>query len=180
MGTGCLGRSLGRPPTVEPAEVEEEPAEGEEEPTEGGEESSVVRISTLPGLVTVLAVGESDVVVGRLLLAGGPTCLCRLPPLWPPLWPLAGTETAAFTTGASVGVSSAAPMAATALPSERLAFRTCHWVSVYSASSRASSISIFLETCSLRSSGSLSRNRYLKRRPAGSLVGRWVRRVCMS
>ena len=78
VGTGCLGRSFGRPPTVEPAEVEEEPAEGEEEPTEGGEESSVVRISTLPGLVTVLAVGESDVVVGRLLLAGGPTCLCPL------------------------------------------------------------------------------------------------------
>ena len=36
---------------------------------------SVVRIRKLPRLVTILAVGETDVVVGWLLLAGGATCL---------------------------------------------------------------------------------------------------------
>ena len=36
---------------------------------------AVVRIRTLPRLVTILAVGAADVVVGRLLLAVGATCL---------------------------------------------------------------------------------------------------------
>ena len=104
----------------------------------------------------------------------------HLAPLWPPLWPLAGAETTATAPGASAGVSSRAPMAAAALPPEPLVFRTCQQVWAYSASSRASNFLIFLETCSLRSSGSLSRNRCFKRRPAGSPTGRWVRRVCMS
>ena len=39
---------------------------------------AVVRISTLPRLVAILAVGDADVVVGWLLLAGGATCLCPL------------------------------------------------------------------------------------------------------
>ena len=39
---------------------------------------AVVRVGTLPRLVSVLAVGEADVVVGWLLLAGGATYLCPL------------------------------------------------------------------------------------------------------
>ena len=39
---------------------------------------AVVRVGTLPRLVSVLAVGEADVVVGWLLLADGATCLCPL------------------------------------------------------------------------------------------------------
>ena len=39
---------------------------------------SVVRIHTLPRLVTILAVGETDIVVGRLLLTGDATCLSPL------------------------------------------------------------------------------------------------------
>ena len=38
----------------------------------------VVWISTLPRLGTIPAVGETDVVVGWLLLAGGAMCLCLL------------------------------------------------------------------------------------------------------
>ena len=58
---------------------------------------AVVRVGTLPRLVSVLAVGEADVVVGWLLLAGGAMCLCpsgpwqELTQLLPLLEPLQGS-----------------------------------------------------------------------------------------
>ena len=52
---------------------------------------AVVWISTLPRLVTILAVGETDVVVGWLLLVGGATCLCPLAPSVATLLALGGS-----------------------------------------------------------------------------------------
>ena len=116
---------------------------------------AVVRVSTLPCLVTIHSVCEADEVVGWLLFVGGATWLCPLATSVPSLLALGGSCHSCYRSwGIHRGLISRShggnSLAAGALGIQ------CQWVSVFSASSCASSLWIFLETCSLRSSGSLS------------------------
>ena len=80
----------------------------------------------------------------------------------------------------SLSAASVDSTAATTLPGPFLEFLTCQHVLVFSASSLASSHSIFFATWSRRLPGSLRRNRSLKRRPGGSPGGRHAIGVLMS
>ena len=80
----------------------------------------------------------------------------------------------------SLSAASVDSTAATTLPGPFLEFLMCQRVSAYSASSLASSRSIFFATWSHRSPGSLRKNRCLKRRPGGSPGGRHTISVLMS